>query len=217
MNNWPLLVVLFMTKNRTKYALRVIKNMQKNLIYPNLKWYVADSGSHIDHFEKVKEAIGFELMAGFHTEALTPGQSWNKGIKAIYEHTDFYLRLEDDWVVGEKVDLRPWVKMLSIRDDIGMCRLGYLHVPADLEAITVAGIHYLRYQKTTQFCYGGHPSIIQKSFHDDYGYNHEEKNPGEIEMDMDQRVRLSDGVDIVRPASIKGFGVFHHVGEEGAY
>lgn len=217
MTDLPLVVILLLTYQRTEYALRAIKATKENLIYPNLKWYVADAGSTKEDYSDLLDEVGFELLLGGHSETMTAGKNWNLGINAAFSHAEFYLRLEDDWALGEPFDISPFIKMLRLRSDIAMVRLGYLHVPADLEAIGIEGIHYLRYKKTTPFAYGGHPAIIQKSFHDAYGYNNEEMNPGQIEIDMDERFRSTDGPSIVRPDLIGPWGIYSHYGEVKGY
>jgi hypothetical protein len=190
--------------------------------YPNLAWYIADDGSSRDDFLTIdkeiceNEPVG-SIIGGHNDPKMTPGISWNNGLKTIFQHTDFYFRLEDDWSPSQEIDLRPWVKMLIERDDIAMVRLGYQHVPANMQAIGHDGIHYYRYSKTTPFAYGGHPAIIHRRLHDAYGYFHTSRNPGEIEVHFDEQVRKKAGPDIVRPASIGGNGAWNHFGEKKAY
>jgi hypothetical protein len=223
----PLVVILLLTyapedkPERMEYALRAIQSTKDNLRYPNLGWYIADAGSSEKHFKEITnefDRVSIWNYGGWHHESLSAGKSWNVGITQVFEqHADIYLRLEDDWVLKNPLDITKFVTMLTLRDDIGMVRLGYQHVPADMEAIGINGIHYLRYKKTTPFCYGGHPALIHRRFHDAYGYNDEKKNPGEIEIDMDYRVRNTKGPDIVRPQDIGGWGAFAHIGTKKGY
>lgn len=215
--DFPLVVIYLLTYQRTEYALRAVKHTKDDLAYPNLKWYVGDNGSHETHYNAVLEAVGEENLIGSHTEAGPPGVMWNHTIREVYKHTDFAIRLEDDWAPSEKVFIWPWVKMLREREDICMVRMGYQHVPADMEAIGWNGIHYYRYSKNTRYCFGGHPAIIHRRFHDAYGGYNEEKNPGDIETDLDERVRAKEGPSIVRPAEIGGWGCFKHFGEGKSY
>lgn len=217
MTDWPLVIILLLTYGRTEYALRTIKHMKEHLVYPNTKWYVADSGSDDESFQAKMDAIGEENIVSHHHEKMEPGPSWNRATKGILEHTDFLFRLEDDWVLRDTLDLKPAVEMLNTRDDICMVRYGYLHVPADLEAIGHAGIHYLRYKKTLVSAYGGHPALTHKRLYDIYGYFNEGLGPGEIELDYDNKFRSTKGPDSVRPAEIGGWGVFAHVGEKQSY
>ncbi len=217
MTEWPLVVIMLLTFERTEYALSTIRHMKEKLIYPNAKWYLADSGSHDGSYKQKVEAIGEENIVGRHHELLEPGVSWNRAVKNILEHTPLLFRLEDDWVLNDTLDLKRAVELLNARDDICMVRYGYLHVPADLEAIGHAGIHYLRYKKSVASAYGGHPSIVHKRLFDTYGYFHETAGPGDIELDFDRRFRATEGPDVVRPAEIGGWGLFDHIGEQQSY
>jgi len=225
MTDLPLVVILLLTyasenkPERLEYALRAIQSTKENLGYPNLGWYIADAGSSEENYARIMNEFGVSIWNyfGCHHDCLFAGHSWNIGIKNTYYHADIYLRLEDDWVLKEPINITKFVTMLTFREDIGMVRLGYQHVPADMQAIGIDGVHYLRYQKTTSFCYGGHPALIHRRFHDTYGYNDIDKNPGEIEIDMDWRVRNTEGPDIVRPQDIGGWGIFHHIGEKKGY
>lgn len=214
MSDFPLVVILLLTHDRTEYALRTIKQTMQSIYYPNLKWYVANSSDNTSHYGILRKQ--FDALYKGHTGIMSPGKSWNMGIKEIYKDADVYLRLEDDWVPRGYLDIHEMVKLLWMREDIGMIRLGYLHVPADLEAFTVDGTHYLRYKKTTQFAYGGHPALIHRRFHDAYGLNDESLSPGEIETHMDAKVRSTEGPSIIRPAKIGGWGAFTHIGEKQA-
>ncbi len=221
MTDFPKLIVLLLTFSntevRTVYALRTIDAIQQNLNYPNFTWYVAEAGDNDKNYNRIVDAIGKDNVAGTHFGSTSPGESWNRGIKGCYEHADVYLRMEDDWILKESTDFRPWMKMLTWHEDMGMIRLGYLHVPADLEAIGIDGIHYLRMKKSTQFAYGGHPALIHKRFHETYGYNSETLDPGKIEIDLDSRFRETPGPESLRPAEIGGWGIFNHIGEVKGY
>lgn len=222
MTDLPLVVILLLTyldeakPERVNYAIRAIRQTKENLIYPNLKWYVADASESEKNFKFIMDEIGMDNLQGGHSKKQSPGENWNVGIRNAFSNSDIYLRLEDDWVPQRPIDITEYVKMLQFREDIGMVRLGYQHVPADMEAIGIEGIHYLRYKKTTPFAYGGHPALIHRRFHDAYGYNNEEKNPGDIEIDMDYRVRNTEGPGIVRP-DYMGYGAFAHIGEKKGY
>lgn len=220
--DFPLVIILLLTyastDERTEYALRTVRQTKENLGYPNIKWWLADAGDSRENFDIIKGEISGIWLQGWHSlPGASAGYNWNYGIHEALNLTDFYIRLEDDWVPQYPIDITPFVQMLQFRDDIGMVRLGYQHVPADMEAIGINGIHYYRYKKSTPFCYGGHPAIIHKRFHEAYGYNDEEKNPGEVEIDMDWRVRNTPGPEIVRPAEIGGWGAFAHIGEKKGY
>ena len=95
MSDYPLVVILLLTHNRTEYALRTIKQTMENIYYPNLKWYVADSGSEGDHFDTVCDFIGDDTILRSHKWETSPGKSWNLGVKRICSNAEIYLRLLD--------------------------------------------------------------------------------------------------------------------------
>ncbi|MBW1673001.1 MAG: hypothetical protein JRJ45_05040 [Deltaproteobacteria bacterium] len=241
MTEWPNLGIVLLTYKRTEEAIRTIKGIYNNLGYPKEKrgWYVADDGSDGDHLERLLgtlDELG-EKVIGSHSERFSPytGIGWNKAIGIAFQFSDYVLLMEDDWELSGNfdmnpnnhpgktqvnpylnngiLDIRPYIEMLSEREDVGIVRLGGLAVGSDVGIVGHNGHHYLNYLKNTSYAYSGNPHIRHARFMRSYGeFSKEVKRPGELELDLDWRFRHSDGPAIWRPADIPGWGVFHHIG-----
>lgn len=240
MTKYPLLVIVILTYQRTKQALRTIKALSMNLQYENRCWYIADDGSPIFHVETlIKElAKRKEDVIGWHNKRYSPntGIGWNQGIKIALQNSDYLMLLEDDWELSGnfdmnpknhpgkfninpylnkgKMDIRPWMQMLYERSDVGLVRLGGLSVGNNVEIVNHNGHIYLRYKKDQPYFYVGGPQLRHARFMNTYGwYSENELDPGQLELDYDTRIRTSPGPDIWRPSDIPGWGLFHHIGD----
>lgn len=219
MTDLPRVAIALLTCYRTEVALETVISVCENLQYPNLGWYVAVDGANYDHsgwitstLEKQKQTI-----IGTHCEDFVPGKphagaSWNFAQKAAMEWADVVLWLEDDWRLPIKLDIHPYVQLLLERQDVGMMRLGGMAVGNDLFSVGHAGIHYLEYKPSTSFMYCGNPSLKHKRFIEMYGDFAVDRNPGEMEMHMDDKVRAKPDLKIWWPMDLKGWGIFQHIG-----
>jgi hypothetical protein len=224
MNNLPTLAIVMVTFQRTREAVITLKSVCENLEYPREKrgWYIADDGSSADHmnaiFKELMEVQG-ETLWDHHSQKFKPGthfcgMGWNIGLRKAHQYADIVLWLEDDWHLDRRLDIRPYVQLLEERSDIGIVRLGGLAVGSDVHIVGHNGIHYLQYQRSTQYAYSGNPLLRHKRFLDAYGWFHEERSPGEVELDMDAKFRQAPGPEIWRPADIPGWGIFGHIGTD---
>lgn len=210
--------ILFTTFHRTEYALRTIKAAIEFLKYDRLAWYVADAGSHEDHYHAVLEALNGQKIMGTHYEALKPGPNWNKGIQEIFKETEIYLRLEDDFELRRELDITPYVELLQEVTDVGQMRLGLMPIGLEMLSCGHAGQIYMDIHKTMPYAYSGHPCLIHKRFHDFYHYFHPDFGPGDCEVDMDSKVRASPGGPrILWPLEIGTWGPWAHIGEVKSY
>ncbi len=219
MIDYPKLGIVLLTYKRKKEALLTIRGVINKLGYEKALrgWYVADDGSEAGYLEALLAELKKkgEHVIGSHSERFSPktGIGWNKGLGIAHQFSDFVLVLEDDWVLKRKLDIHPFIEMLVERDDVGMVRLGGLAVGNNVELIGHNGHHYLKYYKDRQYAYSGNPHLRHARFTKRYGwFSEEEKNPGELELEFDGRVRAMDGPQIWRPADIPGYGVFDHIG-----
>lgn len=217
----PYLSIALVTYKRTEEALRTIRGISENLSYPKplRLWFVGDDGSGSAHVNALVDELKQrrENLANYHCQRSSPnvGRGWNRVLNMAFRYSDFVLWLEDDWVLTRPFDIRPYVRMLMTNDQVGLVRLGHLAVGSDVHIVGYDGIHYLQYQKTTQYAYSGNPQIRHRRFVDAYGrYSEEEMNPGDLELDYDSRFRNNPGPAIWRPADIPGWGVFAHIGKE---
>ncbi len=242
MTEWPNLAIVLLTYMRTPEACRTIEGICNNLGYPKEKrsWYVADDGTPGNHLEILTETIlgNGEKLIGSHSERFSPrtGIGWNKAIGIAFQFSDYVLVMEDDWELSGKfdmnpdcprkegkfqvnpylnsgvLDIRPYIEMLSEREDVGMVRLGGLAVDSVVKIVGHNGHHYLDYLKSTPYAYSGNPHIRHARFAKYGPFSEEVMRPGELELNLDWRFRKSDGPAIWRPADIPAWGVFHHIG-----
>lgn len=225
MDELPRLAIAMVTYKRTDEALRTIRGVSENLVYPNelIGWFVGDDGSEKAH----SNALILEIartshgrLMNYHNERFTPmtGRGWNRVLGLGYQYSDFVLWLEDDWELTKPFFIEPYIRMLMEREDVGLVRLGHLAVGSDVHIVGHNGVHYLKYLKSTQYAYSGNPQIRHARYVKHYGWYATDKNPGEIELDYDARFReFPGGPEIWRPADIPGWGVFGHIGTEKSY
>lgn len=224
MSDLPSVAIVLVTYKRTREALITVNSVCENLIYPREKrgWYVADDGSPREHMDAIFHSlleVYQETLWDHHSEKFMPGtyfsgRGWNQGLRKAHQYADIVLWLEDDWRLERKLDITPYVLLLKEREDVGLVRLGHLAVGSDVNIVGWNGIHYLKYLRTTPYAYSGNPLLRHLRMVESYGYFHEQKNPGEIELDYDARFREIFGPDIWRPADIPGWGIFGHIGTE---
>lgn len=205
-------IVMICTFNRTDYAVRTIKAIKAKLKYSGeIYYYLADAGSTEEHYKACLDELG--EVWGKHHIYQSPGDNWNLAMNAIFRETDFCLRLEDDFELRRELDITPYVKALKEKENWGIIRLG--HLPIDLNCYTVGydGIHYLMMYRTTQYAYSGNPLIMHKRFWNHYGSYHRDLSPGQTETEYDARFRQKEGLEIVWPVDLGGWGIFAHIGE----
>jgi glycosyltransferase involved in cell wall biosynthesis len=212
-----LIVILFPTFNRTEYAVRTIRAARQNLKYPNLAWYLADSGSTQEHHDICVTELDGANIFGSHYQTTSPGRSWNMASDKIFEKSNFLFRLEDDFELNRELNIEKYVKALVERVDWGLVRLGGLPVGLDCKTVGHDGVHYLWMLRSAQYAYSGNPLIMHKRFWERYRYYDENQNPGNCEIKYDELFRSSPGSEIVWPVEIGGWGCFGHIGERQSY
>ena len=158
-------------------------------------------------------------IIGSHSERSTCGVSWNRGLIKCYEHTDYVLVMEDDWQLKEPFDITPYMQLLQQNERVGMVRFGTLTLGMTCHIQGFDGRHYLEIDKHPQYAFSGNPHLRHKRLNEVVGmYNEKiEPSPGDVEIDFDYRFRQQDIVDIWRPASIDGWGIFNHIGNVQSY
>lgn len=158
----------------------------------------------------------------------TPGYVWNQVVEEILQEHDIYFRFEDDFLLKGDLVIDPYIELMETKKEIGMVRLGLM--PKWLKLYSEGwydqynnGYIFFDCLPDTQYAYSGNPGLIHKRLHDAVGFFHEDKNPGDIEIDFDQRIRdkMSDGGPrIWWPLDLGKFGTygaFNHIGEVKSY
>lgn len=226
MTDLPPLSIALVTYKRTSLAVRTIQSTIENLNYPKelIGWFVGDDGSPKEHERVVRKALDGQRMIEYSNErwrndgeenTYFSGQVWNHILGVAHQHSDFVLWLEDDWEMENKIELEPYIRMLQEREDVGMVTFRMLNIGADVHVVGHKDIIYLQYQRSTPYAYCGHPSLRHARFVRYYGWFHEQRSPGEIELDMDSRYReMMDGPLVWRPAMLDQWGGWHHIGKE---
>jgi len=228
MTEVPISIAL-VTYKRTDMAVETIRSTLANLDYPKhlRSWYIGDDGSDKQHMEAILDELKDENLLGWHSERMRPeghsdtyysGMGWNKALGIAHQNSDFVLWLEDDWRMAVPIALQPYISLLEKREDVGLCTFRILSVGADVHVVGHDGIVYLQYQRTTQYGYCGHPALRHARFTKFYGWFHEERSPGEIEIDLDSRYRgMTTGPHVWRPATLDQWGGWHHIGTEKSW
>jgi len=78
MTELPRVAIVLVTYARTKYAVRTAESVCKNLIYPNVGWYVGDDGSPPEHMQAILDVLNKAEASifGTHSENFVPGERW---------------------------------------------------------------------------------------------------------------------------------------------
>lgn len=227
MTSLPDIAIGLVTFKRTEMALRTVASTIENLKYPREKigWYIADDGSPVEHFNAVMNEVQKNDMRviGSHNQRMRKegdenthfaGVGWNKCLGICHQSSDFVLWLEDDWVLDEELDLEPYVRLLQEREDVGLCSFRILTVGADIHTVGYDGRMYFQYERGTQYAYSGNPYLRHARYTRTYGIFAENRNPGLIELDQDDKYRLGTGPRIWRPVGISQWGSWKHIGSE---
>lgn len=214
------IVVVFLTYERTEYALRTIAAARRHLRYPDLRWYIADDGSRAEHVDAVHQALeGAHVMGAHSLVGGTYGANANRAWEIAAKQTSLTFWLEDDWELGSELDLRPYADLLMEDDRFGMVRLGYLNLGMAGLSLGHGGRMYwwLNRESPEAYVFTGHPSLRHERFHQAYGPYEEGLLPGETELSHAWKFRTQLGPGIVFPAAFGEYGPFGHIGARQSY
>lgn len=143
-NKLPPLSLIFLTYQRTEYALRTIRAAHAHLRYSAcLQWIVADDGSDKAHLDACLEAIGWSNIHAYRSERIGYGALANWAWGQANQTGPLSLWLEDDWVCRERLDLTPYARLLLVHEDVAMVRLAYIPVGLDAHTMGYDGRMYL--------------------------------------------------------------------------
>lgn len=211
------IVVIFMTKMRTEYALRTIRAAKQYLRYPELAWYLADGGSSQEHIDAVKAELNGAPGIGWHSGG-GYGADANIAYREAHKHADLTFWLEDDFELRGELDLMPYADMLISNDKVGMVRLGYLNLNVAGRVVGQNGHLYWQLDRNGDpYTFTGHPSLRHRRFMETYGSYPEGLKPGETELAMAWQYRTRTGPEIVWPAALGEGHLFGHIGTIQSY
>jgi hypothetical protein len=215
-----LLLTYCKTKERTDYAMQTIQGLRTNLCYDGKwAWYIADGFGDRQAVSGLMKSLENQRIIGWHSELLTPGANWNRGLVECYKHSDYILVMEDDWLLPELFDIAPYVQLLNDLPTVGMVRFGTLTLGMICHVKGHAGRHYLEMDHGPQYAFSGNPHLRHKRLNRAIGLYNEDitPSPGDVEIDFDYRFRQQNDIKIWRPADLSGYGVFSHIGALQSY
>ena len=215
------LVVILLTYERTEYTLRTIAAARKFLRYPDIRWYIADDGSRMEHLDAVRDALRDERVCGEHwLVGGSYGASANRAWDFSHRVGRLTLWLEDDWELTRELDVRPYADLLMDDDRLGMVRMGYLNLGMKGMTFGHRGTLYwwlkrpLADGSEDAYVFTGHPSMRHWRMREWYGPYTEGRSPGETELDYAwQFITKGNGPGIVWPADLGSNGAFGHIGQ----
>lgn len=214
------IVIVFLTKERTDYALRTLQSTRAKLRYPDLRWYIADGGSSDYHFDAVRAALDGEHIIGWHRDPPTSyGRDANIAWEAAHKDSNLTLWLEDDWELLQEFNLRPYADAVRDNAEVGMIRLGYIQAGMRGETRGYNGHLYwlLDRDSPDAHVFAGHPSLRHWRFREAYGPYEEGLPPGVTEISYAWQFRQGMGPGILWPCELGPYGVFGHIGERQSY
>lgn len=227
----PRLAIALVTYKRLEQALRTIESTCANLKYPTekIKWIIGDDGSDGEYVEKLVEVIQKKNMIyKYASERMRNegeedtyycGRMWNWALGNAHQYSDYVLWLEDDWILDEPLDLTRYVKLLDQNPNVGAISFRILSIETDVRTKGYDGKMYVEYLRSSQYAYSGNPILRHARFVEYYGWFHEQRDPGNIELDMDDKYRADAkgagiGPTIWRPLDISPWGAWKHIGKE---
>ena len=218
----PVLTVIMTTYDpgtgkRTPLATQTLEALRDKLVYSSLRWIIADDGSQGEHISLLKNIlIGLDVHVT-NAERRGVGHSKNIALQEAFTRSPYVLLLEDDWVLKERLEILPYMRILTERENIGMIRFGYLG--GDMEAAYEQhnGVSFWRLKRGSGvYIYSGQVTLRHSRFYDVVGYHNVGSSPGEEELEMCKRFNATDSApDIIWPANIPSTlnsGLFINVG-----
>lgn len=218
MTDYPPVWIILTTYKRAELAIRTIKAIKQNLIWPNIGWFIADDGSSDVEIGQMVQAIGpANALDVYKGERKGVGHNMNHAMRTIFNHgAEMYMMMEDDWELIRPLDLSLYVNLLLNHQDIGMVRLGYLST--GLSGSLIARENHLWWQFNRdgyQYVFSGHACIRHKRMVDTYGFYSEGLSPGQNELDYCAKFNaIPEGPAIVWDADFGWNGPFAHIGSQ---
>jgi len=212
--DYPEVVICLVTFKRTEYAVKVVQSLKDYLQYPNLSWHIADDGSGETHQNAIIETIGDQPWTLTDAkQAGGTGHNRNLGLQTAFKRTDYVLHIEDDWVLTRPYNIAPHIQILRDYPEIGMIRMGYIEEGHVAHSRNMAGLMWWQLHKDSGhgFVFAGHPHLLHRRFHENYGWYAENLLPGLTECAFADKFLKSEGPQIIYPIWHFG-GFFAHIG-----
>lgn len=213
-NESPVITVVmttyFPTVQRKEVAEKTLRSWQRYLKYDGeLRLHVADDGSDIP-FHPALYWQG-EITRSYRRRKGV-GASLNRGFRQGFEVSPLVLYAVDDWSLVEPLDLTTWARVLEMRSDVGMVRLGPPHPNIRGEVRVYSedwrswGLRLERYA----YAFGHRPALYHRRMIEAYGWFKEGVTALECEKAYAEQFAHAKGPDIVLSLSSPWF----HMPEE---
>ncbi len=219
MPDYPVVIALIITYRRLPLALETIRSVKERVDYPNIGFHIADDGSGQEYVGKLLQEIGPTYSVTV-TDAARRGVgvNMNMGIEASLARADLWLHLEDDWVLPERLDLTPCVRLLTEDDQIGMVRLGRMSGGITGQTFGGADKLWWRLEKGSDtYVMAGNAALRHRRFHDAYGKYPKGLSPGQTELAYCHDFNTKPGPSIVWPAWLNPSQTFQHIGDSQSF
>lgn len=236
MNELPILFMSKESPGREGIAERTLNALAANLytwtIPKTIFFSIAGSYDYFEKLKNISNEIGFKVngtITNKFNRSSTAGEAWNDSLKLLFDSGhEMYLRMEDDFLLNDIMNVKRYIELLESNDKVGMVRLGLMPINLNLRSVgwydkDNQGHIFFDCLPTSPYAYSGNPGLIHKRMHDQVGYFHETHNPGDIEIDFDSRVRqnmVNGGCRIWYPLELGKYGTygaFSHIGDVKSY
>lgn len=214
------MIALIITFRRLPLAIETIRSVKQYVHYPNIGFHIADDGSGPEYVRALLEEIGPEYSVEV-TDAARGGvgHSMNLGIDKLLYRADFWLHLEDDWVLHQPLDLEPCVRLLSEDEGLGMIRLGRISAGVGAQVIGGADKTWWRLIRGSDtYILTGNAALRHRRMWDAYGPYTEGLPPGQTELNYCGKFNTAkSGPDVVWPAWMNTSEMFQHIGDHQSF
>jgi len=221
-SDYPPVIVLIVTYRRLELALATIRSIKQYLDYSNIGFHIADDGSGKEYVGKLYQEIGptYSVTASDAGRGGV-GVNMNMGIDSILgkpHEADFWLHLEDDWVLRNHLDLAPCVRLLEEDKRIGMVRLGRLS--GGIKGETIGGadkVWWLLEKGSDTYVFSGNAALRHRRFFEAYGPYPRGLHPGQTELWYCDKFSQTSGPAIAWPAWLNTEETFFHIGDSMSF
>lgn len=219
---WPPITVLVYTYDRPRKIRRVLVSLKEHLRYNGeLLWRLADDGSPPGYLESIAADFPDLALQWTVTERKGFGANANTGYRA--RTTKYVLSTEDDLLIVRDLDLNTGIVLMenvpsigALRYDIANTDLFFNRCILGLPGLEIPYCIIDRV-KTKYWNFCGHPTLVQPSIYETYGYLPEGVRVGEVELTWTRRVSTIPGPPdvVILPEYLKP-SCFTHIGGASA-
>lgn len=116
---WPEITVLIVTYKRPDETRGVIRALQKNLLYPNLKWLICDDSTGREYQTALRADYPHMKLVSTKTNS-----GWGANVNNGLHHVDtpYVYLIENDYILTQPQDLRVGISLMEVNDAIGRIR-----------------------------------------------------------------------------------------------